>query len=326
MNLGTTNRKLGHGARPAPRVPVVALLATLTMCFAGDGAAWARVRVAASTNDLASIAATVGGDQVDVVAISRPNADPHRVEVLPSYMVRVSRAKVYLKVGLGLDRWADQIIDGSHNGDLLIVDCSKGVAVLEKPTGKVDASMGDVHPDGNPHYWLDPRNGAVVAHTIAEALSRVDPDHAGDFAARADELGKLAEQVLERGRTSVAGLTNRDIITYHRSWSYFAGAFGLEVVATIEPIPGIPPTGKHLQELVSVIQGRSVPIVFQEPYYSRDAGDFLTRQTGIHVASVSPACDKASAGSYIAHFESLLGTLVELQQRGQRTSNQPIGE
>ncbi len=99
---------------------------------------------------------------MEVATIARPSADPHRVEVLPSYMVRVSRAALYLKVGFGLDRWADRIIDGSHNSDLEIVDCSRGIVALEVPHDRVEASMGDIHPSGNTHYWLDPQNGATL--------------------------------------------------------------------------------------------------------------------------------------------------------------------
>src|SRR5262245_16279247 len=142
--------------------------------------ALAKLRVAASTNDLASIAASVGGDQVEAFAIARPTADVHRVEVLPSSMVKVARADLYLKVGLGLDGWADAIVAGSRNARLRVVDCSRDVAVLEKPAGRVTAAQGDVHPDGNPHYWLDPANGAVVARNVAAALAQADPAHAAD--------------------------------------------------------------------------------------------------------------------------------------------------
>jgi zinc/manganese transport system substrate-binding protein len=134
----------------------VTLALHLAVLFAGFGATTALakgpIRVVTSINDLASIAAEVGGSQVEVQAVARPNTDVHRVEVLPPYMVRVPRADLYLKVGLGLDGWADQVIDGSRNPRLVILDCGRGVAPLDKPTGKVDASMGDVHPDGNPHY------------------------------------------------------------------------------------------------------------------------------------------------------------------------------
>jgi len=287
------------------------LQVTLASFLITVASASAKVRIVSSTTDLGSIASTVGGDQVEVMAIARPNTDPHRVEVLPSYMVRVSRADLYLKVGLGLDQWANAIIDGSHNSKLKIVDCSKGVNILEKPTGKVDASMGDVHPDGNPHYWLDPANGAIVAQTIAKALADLDPARAADYAARAEEFGKATEAMAEKVSRTAADLPSKSILTYHRSWSYMAHAFGLDVVDTVEPIPGIPPTGRHLQSLVNVIRQRKVRLLIQEPYFADDAGKFLNREAGIRVAVISAACDDVSAGSYLAHFDTLAGILAQ---------------
>ncbi len=273
----------------------------------------AKVRVVASVNDLASIASAVGGDQVEVKAICRPNADPHHVEVLPSYMVRVSRADVYLKVGMFLDQWADQIIDGSHNGDLQIVDCSKGIRALEVPTGRPDASMGDVHPNGNPHYWLDPRNGGTVAHTVAEALARMDPEHAADFERRADAFAGRCEAEAERGREAVAAMPVKEVLTYHQSWTYLADAFGFEVAGTVEPVPGIPPTAKHLHELVTVIQQHRVPVLLYEPYFSDDAGKFLGRETGIEVFKVSPSCEGTDPDSYLAHFDRIIDIFTGLK-------------
>jgi ABC-type Zn uptake system ZnuABC Zn-binding protein ZnuA len=274
------------------------------------GVAAAKIRVAASLNDLASIASTVGGDQIEVFSIARPTADAHRVEALPSYMVKVSRAQIYLKVGLGLDQWADAIIDGSRNGHLMIVDCSQGVHVLEVPTGRVDASMGDVHPNGNPHYWLDPRNGGVMAHTIAEALARVDPAHAAQFRERAEAFAKEAEATWQRTKEAAGALPTRVVFTYHRSWSYLADAFGLDVVGTAEPVPGIPPTARHLADLVSIAKGRRVQLLLQEPYFSADAGRFLAREAGVRTAVVAPSCDAPTAGSYLAHFGSVMQAMT----------------
>jgi zinc/manganese transport system substrate-binding protein len=273
------------------------------------GAAAAKIRVVASINDLASIASSVGGDEVECASVARPNADAHRVEVLPSYMVKTSKAQVYLKVGLGLDQWADGIIDGSRNQHLLVVDCSADVPVLEKPTGAVNASMGDVHPNGNPHYWLDPRNSEIVARTIAEALARVDPAHAGDYRARADTFAKQAEDAWAAGKATADKLPVKAMITYHRSWSYFGNAFGIEIAGQAEPIPGIPPTGRHLAELVEIITTRKIPLFLQEPYFSSDAGHFLAREGGLRVVVVSPSCDSPEAGSYLAHFQSVLKAL-----------------
>jgi zinc/manganese transport system substrate-binding protein len=270
----------------------------------------ARVRVVASTTDLGSIASTVGGEAVDVLAIAKPGADVHRIEVLPSSMVRVAKAQVYLKVGLGLDLWADQIIDGSRNPELVIVDCSEGVEVLDKPAGRVDASRGDVHPNGNPHYWLDPRNGGVVARRVAEALARVEPDQAAAFQSRAEAFATRCDSVRAQARARTENLPARTIVTYHASWVYFASALGLQIAGTVEPVPGIPPTGRHLDELVQLIRGRKVTVLFQEPYFSSDAGEFLARQTGIRVVKASPSADDVRAASYLEHFEFLVSALL----------------
>lgn len=276
----------------------------------GANAAPAKVRVAASTNDLASIANAVGGEWVDVFAVARPGADPHRVEALPSYMVKVSRAQLYLKVGLGLDPWADAIVDGSRNSNLTMVDCSRGVRVLEKPAGKVDASMGDVHPDGNPHYWLDPRNGAIVAGTISEALAKADPAHAAQYRAKAEAFAADAQAVWRRGVETAAALGSRTVFTYHRSWSYLADAFGLDVAATVEPVPGIPPTARHLADLVQIAKERKVGVLLQEPYFSADGGRFLERETGLRLVVEPASCDGPEAGRYLAHFPAVLQAIL----------------
>jgi zinc/manganese transport system substrate-binding protein len=287
---------------------VASLLAAAAL--ATPAVSHAKLNVAASTTDLASIAASIGGDQVDVFAIARPSADPHRVEALPSYMVKVSRAKLYLKVGLGLDQWADAIVDGSRNSSVTIVDCSRDVHVLEKPTGKVDASMGDVHPDGNPHYWLDPRNGAVVASTIADALAKADAKNSALYRARAEAFAKEAQASWERNADAAKKLGSHTIFTYHRSWSYFADAFGFEVVNTVEPVPGIPPTAKHLAELVDQAKARKVGLLIQEPYFSADGGKFLEREAGVRQVIEAASCDAPTAGSYLQHFDGLITALA----------------
>jgi zinc/manganese transport system substrate-binding protein len=269
----------------------------------------AKLRVAASTQDLASIAASVGGAGVEVFAIARPTSDPHRVEALPSYMVKVSRARLFLRVGLGLDQWVDAIVDGSRNPRLELVDCSAGVRVLEKPEGRVDASMGDVHPFGNPHYWLDPRNGAIVARTVGEALARADPPNAAAYRARAGAFATEATAAWESLAARAKALPSRALFTYHRSWSYFADAFGFEVVDTVEPVPGIPPTARHLARLVEQAKARGVKLLLQEPYFASDGGRFLERQAGVRPVVQTTSCAEPVAGSYLRHFAEILTAL-----------------
>ena len=287
---------------------VVTCLAALLA--AGAGPVAAKLRVGASTNDLGSIAASVGGDQVEVFSIARPNTDPHRVEVLPSYMVQVARATLYLKIGMGLDQWADGIIDGSRNTRLQIVDCSKGINALEKP-GQVSAALGDIHPFGNPHYWTDPRNGAIVANTVAEALGRLDPAHAADYRARAGAFGRDAAAAYAKDQKIVAAMPVKRIFTYHRSWPYLGDAFGIEIAETVEPLPGIPPTARHLQDLVRIAKESKVAVLLEEPYFAEEAGKFLGREAGMRIVKASAACDDTRPGSYLAHIESVVESLAD---------------
>lgn len=279
------------------------------LIVSSSGIAHAALKVCASTNDLASIAASVGGASVEVFAIARPTSDPHRIEALPSHMLKVARAQLYLKGGLGLDPWADALIDGSRNTKLMIVDCSRGVRVLEKPTGKVDASMGDVHPEGNPHYWLDPRNGVIVARNIAEAFAKADPANAAAYRARAEGFAQEAAATYKRDIEMAARLTSRQVFTYHRSWTYFADAFGFEVLDTVEPVPGIPPTARHLADLVTQARARKVGVLIQEPYFPLDGGRFLTREAGVRQVVQAASCATAAAGAYLAHFDAIMVAL-----------------
>ena len=269
----------------------------------------AKVTVGASLPDLASIAAYIGGARVEVFSIARGTADPHSVEVLPTYMVRVSRADIYLKVGLSLDQWADQIIDGARNSKLRAVDCSKGIPVLEKPTTKVDASMGDVHPEGNPHYWLDPANGVIIAQTIADALTMVDPDGASLYGANLEQFKNEVSQRTAQWKASAETLPSHTFVTYHSSWVYFTHAFDFSIAAKIEPVPGIPPTARHLADLVQIIREGHVTTVIQEPYFSDDGANYLARETGVKVLKIAPSCADTSSSSYLEHFQQIFDAL-----------------
>jgi len=286
---------------------LIALVVTAALGAASSTAA--PLRVAAALPDLGSIASYIGGDKVEVFSIGRNNANPHAVEVLPSYMMKVSRAAVYLKAGLALDQWSDSIIDGSRNSRLIVADCSAGITPLQKPSGKVDASMGDVHPEGNPHYWLDPANGAVIAGNVLAALKKADPGN-GEYYEKnyerfKEELGKR----LAGWKTEMSGMSGRKVISYHSSWIYFTSAFSLSIAGNVEPLPGIPPTAKHLAELVEMIRKDHIAFLLQEAYFPDDAPRFLARETGLKVFKFTPSCDSVKADSYFAHFDELVSKL-----------------
>jgi ABC-type Zn uptake system ZnuABC Zn-binding protein ZnuA len=274
----------------------------------------APIHIVAAIPDLGSIASYIGGDKVDVSAIANANSNPHSIEVFPSYMAKVARASLYLKSGLGLDQWSDAIIDGSRNNTILMIDCSNGIPVLEKPVGKVDASMGDVHPFGNPHYWLNPENGMIIGQNILVGLQKCDPGNAAFYTARFEQFKKECTRKIAGWKENLKPFAGSNIITYHSSWPYFAEAYGLLIVAKVEPFPGIPPTGNHLAELVSIIKQQKVVFLLQEPYFSDDAPKFLNRMTGIKIVKCSPSCADVKPNSFFEHFDAMATALLSAQK------------
>lgn len=265
----------------------------------------AQLKIVASIPDLASIASYIGGDKVETISIAKGNDNPHFVEVLPSYMIRVSKATLYLKIGLALDQWADDIIQSSRNSRLTIVDCSTDISVLEKPA-KADAILGDVHPQGNPHYWLNPSNGLIIAKNILNALKKADPDNSTYYQANFDNFMEEAKNRIKTWQEKMKLFKGDKIISYHSSWVYFAGAFNLDIVGNVEPLPGIPPTGKHLSKLISVIKSNDIKMLLQEPYFPDSAPKFLQRQTGIKIFKFAPSCSGTGKNDYLKHFDDMV--------------------
>jgi zinc/manganese transport system substrate-binding protein len=290
-------------------IPASGMCVALFLVLINVFPATAKIKVAASLPDLASIAAAVGGEEVEVFSIAKSNANPHFVEVLPSFMIRVAKARVYVKAGLGLDQWADAILDGSRNNAITVVDASSGIPVLEKPVGKVDASMGDVHPQGNPHYWLDPQNGIRIAETVRDALKKTDPAHSAAYDANFEKFRAGSESRIRVWKARMSPLNGKAVVTYHSSWVYFARAYNLRIVGYVEPFPGIPPTARHLRELMETIRAEKAELLIQEPYYSGKDPEFLARQTGIRVFRFTPSCEGIGAGDYWKHFDDITNAL-----------------
>lgn len=286
---------------------VIALLVALCAHSAA-----AKIDVVASTTDLASIATYIGGDDVQVTSIARGGADPHFVEVLPSYMMRVQKAEVYLKLGMDIDRWSAPIIDGSRNGKLVVVDCSRDIQPLEIPTGGIDASMGDVHPRGNPHYWLDPDNGAVIARTIADALVQVDASHAATYRANVEKFTAELTAHKARWKESASTLAGMKIVTYHNSWPYFSRAFGLDVEAFVEPLPGIEPTPSHTAKVIDLMKAQGIRVIGVEPYFSKRTPDTIARAASAVVVELPPSVGGApGADDYFSLFDVLIERLAK---------------
>jgi len=280
------------------RIPKTSLTAlALTAVLAGPlspatAHAQEKIRVVATLPVLAELVKAVGGDRVEVTAIATPLQDPHFVDAKPSYILAASRADVFVTAGMDLEvGWEPLVREGSRNAAIQIggpgyVDASAHVRKLGVPAGRVDRSRGDVHPYGNPHYWLDPLNAVPLTADIALALSRVDPRNAGLYNDRRQRFLTDLERRMSTWRSRMAPLEGLPVVTYHESWEYLARRFGLEVVGSLEPKPGIPPSPSHLAQLMDRMKARKVELIFKEPYYEDDNPALVARETGARVVEL----------------------------------------
>jgi len=263
------------------------LFAVLLVLFTFTPPALARLRVVATTSDLAYFASVIAGDAADVQSILKGYQDPHFAAAKPSYMVAVNRADLLLAVGLDLEiGWLPLIVQGARNprvlpGEKGFLDCSQFIEPIEVPAAGADRSKGDLHPRGNPHYWLDPQKALKVARGIAQRMQALDPSSAAMFQSGLERLEREIREAEEAVRAALRGVEPPPLVTYHVTFSYFFHRFGLGATAYIEPKPGIPPSPSHVASLETSLRalGRS-PLFLVEPYYDPDIPRQLAARTG----------------------------------------------
>ncbi|MFQ5607637.1 MAG: metal ABC transporter substrate-binding protein [Candidatus Zixiibacteriota bacterium] len=274
--------------------------------------AGARVKVVSSTSDLAYFATVIAGGHVDITTIASPKRDPHFVEVRPSFMMKMSRADVALKVGLGLDRWLDGIIDGSRNSDIVIVDCSKYIKPLEVPSFKADARYGDLHQQGNPHYWLGPDFVPSILRAITEGLAAVDPERAAEFDANRRNFLAEFDSSLTELTERAAVLRGEEIIFYHNSWPYLSEFTGLNVLGFVEQFPGVPPSPSHIKKLSELVLKRGVKVIAIAVYFDTRVPEKIAAATGARVVTLYPSLGAREKNeSYLDFLDANLSLLKE---------------
>lgn len=247
-----------------------------------------KICVVATTEDLASIAREIGGDKADVTALAKGYQDPHFVDAKPSLMIRLMKADLFIQVGLELEvGWAPSLIQSSGNkkiqaGAQGFLDASARIPLLEVSKGPVSRAEGDVHPFGNPHYWLDPANGLFIADTITEKLSSLDPSDSSYFKSRNENFKKRLNDAIKRWteQAKSIGLTGSKVVTYHKSWSYFVERFGLNVINFVEPRPGVPPPPQHVQSLIAQMKSEQAKLIIIEPFYDIKLPQKISSDTG----------------------------------------------
>jgi len=263
-----------------------ALLAALLLLVVGGGRAEAKVHVVTTIDTFADLARKVGGDRVDVKSLSHGYMDPHFVEPKPSLVIDLNRADLLVHVGLELEiGWLPPLVLGSRNEKITLgqpgnLDASSQIPVLDVPTTKIDRSLGDIHPQGNPHYWISPDNAVIVAREIAARLEQIDPAGAGTYKANFERFqGEVAKRRAEWEKRA-APVRGMKIVTYHKSWSYVSKWLGLQEVGYVEPKPGIPAPPSHIAALIAFMRREGVKVILMESFYPRNTVDLVGQKAG----------------------------------------------
>ncbi len=283
----------------------------LLLCLAlAASPASGAVHIVTSLQDFASIADAVGGKRVETFALSRGYQDPHFVEPKPSFVLKLSRADLLIVAGLELEiGYLPPLLDQSRNDRIRpgapgYLDASAGCDILERPTQAVTRAMGDVHPFGNPHYWLDPNNGRVIARAVAAKLSELDPSGAADYQANLAAFESRLAAAEQRWDAALAPYAGTEVVTYHNSWPNFLKRFRLVAAGYIEPKPGVPPSPSHTLEIINLIRDKKIPVILMEPYFDQKTPKSVAEKTGAQLLTFIPSVGGVpEAKDYIALFD-----------------------
>jgi zinc/manganese transport system substrate-binding protein len=297
---------------------------TLLAVFLSAPAQAKKLNVVTATTDMAALAQEVGGDRISVESIARGYQDPHFVEAKPSFLLKLRQADLLIVVGLQLEiGWLPPLIAQSGNARVQVgaagyLDASQFAEILDIPTGTVTRAMGDVHPLGNPHYWLDPDNGRRIAKGIAGKLGELDPSGASYFQERFQDFDKRLGVAEQKWEAEMKPFRGRKVVTYHNSFPNFAKHFGLNVIGYVEPRPGIPPTPSHTIELIGLMKRENCKVILVEPYFDLKTPNSIARETGGKVVQYLPSVGgEKDVTEYFKLFDYDIGLLTQAFQATQ---------
>lgn len=292
---------------------LAALLSFVGLVAAGARAE-AKVHVVTTIETFADLAKKIGGDRVEVKSLSRGYMDPHFVEPKPSLVIDLNRADLLVHVGLELEiGWLPPLVLGARNEKIALgqagnLDASTQIPVLDVPAYRVDRSMGDIHPQGNPHYWIPPDNALIVAREIEARLEQIDGAGAAQYR---DGLARFAGEVARRRvewEKRAAPVKGTKIVTYHKSWSYVSKWLGMQEVGYVEPKPGIPAPPSHIASLIAFMRREGVKMILMESFYPRNTVDLVAQKAGAK-ALVMPS--DVGATPEIRDYFSLVDAVVQ---------------
>ena len=246
----------------------------------------AALNVVSSIPTLGSLAKEVGGDRVHVESLAKGYQDPHFVEPKPNLMLVLNRADLLLYVGLELEiGWLPPLVLGSRNpkiqpGEMGNLDCSRSIPVLDIPTTRIDRSMGDIHPQGNPHYWLPPSNARIIAREIAARLVQIDPEGKPAYDKNLASFLSRVDAKEKQWAPLAAKMKGARIATYHKSWTYVSHWLGMVEIGYVEPKPGIPPDPSHLVRLINVMRAEKARLLLMEDFYNKSTAQLVAEKAG----------------------------------------------
>ncbi|HTE10322.1 MAG TPA: metal ABC transporter substrate-binding protein [Chitinophagaceae bacterium] len=263
---------------------IISILAfLLAIVISADAAT---IKIVTTTTDMKSIAELIGGNKVSVQSIATGYQNPHFVDPKPSYIISLSNADLFVTVGLDLETgWSPQLLSSSRNSKIQkgspgYIDASEGISLLQVPSS-VNRGEGDIHIYGNPHYWLDPMNGKIIARNITNGLERVDPSGKSFYEANLSAFVAKIDTKLKEWETKMAPFKGSKIIAYHNEWVYFEKRFGLVIVDFMEPKPGIPPSPSQLVKVIKEITADKIKVIISSPYFTTSSSDVVAKQTGV---------------------------------------------
>jgi zinc/manganese transport system substrate-binding protein len=280
----------------------------------------AAVRVVCTLPELASIAREVGGDRISVVSLAKPDQNYHQIDPRPSDVVRVRDAQVLVRAGMDLDMWIDALTNAARNravakGGKGYVDASRLIRKLEIPRGQITGASGDIHVEGNPHYWFDPGDAKVIAYQIDLALRENDPKNAKVYD---DNYLRFAAEIDRRmagWKADLAPYRGKGIVAYHDEWVYFLDRFGLKAFAYLEPKPGIPPSASHVSGLIGRMKAADVRAVIVPSIYPEGFSDLLKRSAGAKVVRVPYSVGSMGTNDYFSYMDKIVKGFKQALER-----------
>lgn len=296
---------------------LIPLFAAILLLPSINALAQQKLSVVTSLPDLADIAGEIGGSHVSTFAIASGYQNPHFVDPKPSYITRLARADVFVTVGLDLETgWVPPLLGSSRNSDIMpggagYVDASMGVPLLQVPSS-VSRDQGDIHVYGNPHYWLDPVRGKIIARNIFGALVRIQPENRADFQANLDRFDQRIDDLVASLAEAKVRLEGKKVIAYHNEWPYLEEFLGFHIVDFLEPKPGIPPTASQLAKIITTMESQNIDLIITSPYFKTDNADLVARRVGAKVVVLATSVEAfPGIDSYFDLFEYNVNLLLD---------------